>query len=289
MNTQVGLTALFLAMCSPAWAGAPRNPINTLWAHAAFHGEVFEITDYTSIDAKLGPQPDFTMRHSSACAEPSTTECELRLLDIAVDPTTGIFYGTHLDSDGVTYELYSFDPLTDTTSFKGRVFDNNALEFDAYGQLWAWERVPEGGRLFRFDKEYGCYQQQSTCEEVGEVGFRSGGDLGFAPDGTLFGASDVFDGTPSKLVTIDPSTGEGTLVDEIKEGGVGVTAVWALEVDLNGVLYGGTRYGEFYRIDEMGVAVLLADGFEYEDGPFVFGGLAFEFEAMMLAGTVIES
>lgn len=153
--------------------------------------------------------------------------------DVAIDPTTGRFYG--LGADGSFYELNPANGLASLVGSTGEV-DVNALEFDAAGQAWTWGGLT--GDLFRIDKNTG------DATRIGNTGFASGGDLAFDTDGALFGTTD------SQLIRINKNTGAGTLV-----GSLGFSGAFGLEIDAAGTMFvgrGGSSSGlaQLFRVNK---------------------------------------
>jgi len=178
------------------------------------------------------------------------------LFDLAIDPTTGRFYG--VSPDGHIYELNASTGGASAVGSTGR-FDLNALEFDATGQAWAWGG---SGGFYRINKAVG------TATLIGNVGFTSGGDLAFDTNGTLYGTTD------SQLIRINKTTGAGTLV-----GSLGFSGAFGLEVDSDGTMYAGrgdvfTGLAEFYRVNKAnGAGTFL--GAITGAGQFGVSGLSF--------------
>lgn len=178
------------------------------------------------------------------------------LFDLAIDPTTGRFYGVSPDGN-----LYELDPDTGQAfevGFTGR-FDLNALEFDANGQAWAWGG---GGDLYRVDKE------AAVADSMGSTGFVSGGDLAFDTNGTLYGTTD------NQLIRIDKNTGDGTLI-----GSLGFSGAFGLEVDSDGTLYAGrgstsSGLAQLYRVNKTTGAATFV-GTISGAGSYGLAGLAF--------------
>lgn len=179
------------------------------------------------------------------------------LFDVAIDPTTGRFYG--LGPDGDLYELSTATGQASRVGFTGR-FDLNALAFDATGQAWAWSGA--SGDLFQVDKEVGL------ATRVGATGFDSGGDLAFDTNGALYGTTD------DRLIRINKNTGSGTLV-----GALGVSGAYGLEIDSDGTMYMGrgdidSGLAQLYRVNKStGAATLI--GSISGGGNYGLSGLAF--------------
>jgi hypothetical protein len=177
------------------------------------------------------------------------------LFDLAIDPTTGRFYG--VSPDGDLYELNPDTGHATSVGFTGR-FDLNALEFDGNGQAWAWG----GGDLYRVDKE------AAVADRVGSTGFLSGGDLAFDTNGTFYGTTD------NQLIRIDKNTGAGTLI-----GALGFSGAFGLEADSDGTLYAGrgslsSGLAQLYRVNKTtGAATFL--GSISGAGSYGLAGLAF--------------
>lgn len=111
--------------------------------------------------------------------------------------------------------------------------------------------------LFRIDSVTG------VVHTIGETGFVDVTDIAFVPDGRLFGI------TYTRFLEIQPQTGRAVPVGP----GIGFRRVVALVSDANGVLYGGTQFGEFIRIDSRtGVGTLIG---HYGGGLVASGDLAF--------------
>jgi hypothetical protein len=155
------------------------------------------------------------------------------LLDLAIDPTTGRFYGL-----GATGHLFELDPATAAATSRGATGqrDLNAFAFDVDGNAWAWSS--SNGNLVRIDKEDGA------ATLVGPTGFLSGGDLAFDAGGTLYGT------TRTQLLRIDKETGAATLV-----GPLGFSGAFGLDIDSDGTMYLGrgddySGLAELYRVDK---------------------------------------
>lgn len=177
------------------------------------------------------------------------------LFDLAIDPTTGRFYG--VSPDGNLYELDANTGQSFLIGFTGH-FDLNALEFDTNGQAWAWG----GSDFYRVDKESG------VADRIGSTGFVSGGDLAFDTNGTLYGT------TNNQLIRINKSTGAGTLI-----GSLGFSGAFGLEADSDGTLYVGrgsdsSKLAQLYWVNKAtGAATFL--GPISGAGNYGLAGLAF--------------
>lgn len=178
------------------------------------------------------------------------------LFDVAIDPTTGRFYG--ISPDGSLYELNAATGDASEVGFTGRS-DLNSLEFDSAGQAWAWGT---SGGFWRINKEVG------TATFIGNVGFSSGGDLAFDTNGTLYGT------TNTQLIRISKATGAGTLV-----GSLGFSGAFGLEIDSDGTMVAGrgndfTGLAELYRVNKNNGAGTFIGAISGA-GQFGLGGLSF--------------
>ena len=100
-----------------------------------------------------------------------------------------------------------------------------------------------------------------TVQLIGDIGFPNGGDLAFAPDGTLYANACTPTGLflecsttrANDLVRIDPPGGAG-----VEIGSIGFTNVFGMDF-LDGTLYGVTNQGELISIDTgTGAGTLVA-------------------------------
>jgi hypothetical protein len=184
------------------------------------------------------------------------------LLDLAIDPTTGVAYAI---DDGSS--LYHVDLTNATTTLIGPlgVQGENALEFAADGTLYSWGY--NNPTLYRIDLATGA------ATGVLDVGAHSGGDLAYK-GGMLYGS------TGTSLVRIDLHTQTTTSI-----GAFGFSDMFGLDFDDAGVLYGaqGTNssgFADLFKIDEgTGLATLIgpingASSMGLLGMSFVSGGVA---------------
>lgn len=184
-------------------------------------------------------------------------DTQQRLMDLAIDPTTGVFYG--IDDDGYLSEINQGNGFASRIGYTGQ-FDLNALEFDATGQAWAWGGFT--GNLYRVDKESGL------ATRVGSTGFASGGDLAFDANGTLYGT------TENQLIRINKNTGTGTLV-----GPLGFSGAYGLEIDSDGSMYVGrgddfSPLAQVYRVNKNNASTTFLGSISGAS-QYGLGGLAF--------------
>ena len=155
-------------------------------------------------------------------------ETGVRLLDIAIDPTTGRGYAV---GEGSNF-LYDINLSTgQITGGRDTGFASmTGLEFDGSGQLYGWQ-YSVNGRFHKIDKASG------VATPVGEAIYKPEGDIAWDADGTMYGTTDL-----GSLVRINTQTAAATIV-----GSHGSSIyVYGLEVDDQGIMYGGMWYeGEF--------------------------------------------
>ncbi|MHB8954831.1 MAG: putative Ig domain-containing protein [Pirellulaceae bacterium] len=202
------------------------------------------------------------------------------LLDLAVDPITGLAYAT--DST----RLIVVDLETGATTVVGEMGVNsqNALAFTPDGTLYSWGHLDS--HLYRVNLHTG------VATAVLDTGFYSGGDLAYGGGSTLFGT------TGSELIEIDIASRTSALV-----GAHHVDAIFGLDIDKSGTMYGSggsdiDGRSILYRIDRTsGVASLVGT----IDGATSFGnyGLSFdriqfqpvvgshEYEISLVAGEIV--
>ncbi len=150
--------------------------------------------------------------------------------DLARDPTTGARFAI------TNSELHRLDLQSGEDAFIGsmNVYDMNALAFDGQGALFG---ASAGGIFYRVDPATG----RTTALNPSGLAEGVGGDLAFAPDGTLYATLTAR--TSDRLVTVDSTTGLATNV-----GLTGVKDVYGLAFR-GERLYGVTRDGEVVRLD----------------------------------------
>lgn len=196
--------------------------------------------------------------HATAPVAVPIAEVGLELFDLAVDPTTDRFYAVARNQN-----LYELDPSTAAPTLIGRLgrTTQNALEFDAAGQLYSWGFGDRN--LYAVDKNSGFVTR------LGDTGFLSAGDLAFHPNGFLYGTT-----TANQLVKINPLTGSAVLV-----GSLGFSGPFGLEVDAEGNMYVGqssevTFLARLYSVDEDTAAATLIANITGA-APLGLNGLAF--------------
>jgi hypothetical protein len=140
---------------------------------------------------------------------------------------SGSLYGISEAPSGGQSTLYSINPSSGsgTAIGSGVGVALNALAFSPSGTLYA----AGGDSLYTIDLTTGA------AMEVGSGDYTSSGDLEFGPGGTLYltGSTDSSD----ELFTVDPATGQGTLI-----GNIGYSQVYGLAY-FDGVMYGFTAGG----------------------------------------------
>jgi hypothetical protein len=194
-------------------------------------------------------------------------DTHVELVDIAIDPTTGVIYAL-----GANGELFRLDGSTGAAEFVGDTEEGslNALEADVTGRLWAWESFC-CGYLNWVDKEVGL------ATEIGDTDYLSGGDLAFDTDGSLYGVSDNDD-----LVRISTATGQTTAIGKLPfDSSFSTSGAFGLEVDSDGTMYvgrGDTRTGlaQLFRINKTtGNGSLVGSGSISGASQLGLAGLAF--------------
>jgi hypothetical protein len=173
-------------------------------------------------------------------------------------PETGVLYGW----DDVTNGLITIDLVTGNGTSVGPSgvsgHFNAGLTFDAAGDLF----VSENGT---FGRLYGVDPDMGAATEIGVTDpFRVAALADAGPD-TLWGVSQMEDGTPLLLVTLDKTTAAPAFFGPL---GIGedVTNGVGIDFDTRGALWGLADDGSIFTIDtESGRASIVAttlDGFE---------------------------
>jgi len=148
--------------------------------------------------------------------------------DIAIDPTTNRFYGIS------NTQLFELNPNNAHATLIGTtgVGSQNALGFDASGQLYSWGF--QDTNLYRVDKNSGL------ATVVGDTTYLSAGDLVFDANGQLYGSTLSFD-----LIRINSANGNAVLV-----GPLGISGPFGLAIDSSGTMYlgQGSNNGSVARI-----------------------------------------
>ncbi len=181
------------------------------------------------------------------------------MFDLAIDPTTDRFYA--IDD---SRQLFELNPLTGQATLIGNTGisgSQNALAFDASGQLFSWGRLDS--QLYKLDKT------NAAATPVGSTSYFAAGALAMNAGGQLFGST-----TGSDLIRIDPASGNGTLV-----GPLGLVAL-GLAFDAGLTLYAGeggdmSNLANLWTVNTSnGVPTFI--GNVAGAGNFGLGGLAFQ-------------
>jgi len=183
---------------------------------AASDGNLYSIVPIAGATTLIGPLPDL-------------------MSDIAA--YNGSLYGISFAVPGSNSVLYAIDPNSGAgTAIGSDTGANlNALVFSSGGTLYA----AGGDGLYTIDTNTGYATLVGGGS--GNGAYLSSGDLMFDFAGTLYLTS--FDGSEDQLFSLDPATGQGTLI-----GNIGFLSVYGLTY-YNGTAYGFTLNGQVITID----------------------------------------
>ncbi len=261
--TMTGLTFSSLTLDAFATTGT-----STLFGIDSFPGNLITINPSTGIPALVGNTDEPI---SGGSAGPS----------LAVDPNTGKMYASTFSNFGL---LLLINPSTGVPTVVGPLVNAQnvpGLDFRSDGTLFATVNVggtgAGGSQLGTINTNTGL------VTIIGPLGVSNMGAIAFAPDGTLYGATENKDLSPfGALYTINTTTGATTFVTAIRDsnsdphpGGFA-----SIQFGCDGTLYygGGSSFdadiaGDFGTIN-INTGVYTQIFFQTATGSL--GGLAFQ-------------
>ena len=228
-------------VCRPAAAGNPCDIAETCAGDSPDCPP--DVAPAEILFGATGGHADFATAPASELYEISTADGSIvrdigpigfGITGLAVDPTSGLLYGTTAAHDATAPEsLVLIDPATGAGTLIGthtlRLAD---ITFDSTGQLYGWAEA--GDDLATIDKATGtgAMMADSTMNTAGS-------GLAFTPDGELWFAGDLVT-FPATLTRVDPST--GAIAQRVAQiTGVTADRYTALAADRQGRLYGVAR------------------------------------------------
>lgn len=143
---------------------------------------------------------------------------------MSVDPTTGVLYATTDEGSGIKSDfLVTLESRTGTPTSIGDLASNAlvAMDFDDSGQLWGIEGGVGTEQLIKIDKTNG---QMTVVSHAGLFAFPNVGGLAIDQGGKFWAVNDG-----NELFSIDPNTGRGTFVGEVRGlSGTEITGLTAI-------------------------------------------------------------